>query len=121
MAPWRQSAPLARDAALRRLRRLTIAATAIGTALAGAFAGLAANAVPGRSGTGGASPPSAGGGGELRLPAQARTRHAPAPATTQSRSDDAPAPTTTQAPAPPAAPPAPAPTPAPPVVVSGGS
>jgi len=116
----RRPAPLARDAALARLRRLTIVATAVGTALAGGFAALAANAVPGRKAGGATSPattrPASGGG--LRLqPARPRTTTtAPAPS-----SDDAPAPATTQAPAPspPSAPPAPAP--APPVVVSGGS
>ena len=86
----RRPAPLARDAALARLRRLTIVATAVGTALAGGFAALAANAVPGRKAGGATSPattrPASGGG--LRLqPARPRTTTtAPAPS-----SDDAPA------------------------------
>ncbi len=39
----------ARDAGIRRLRRLTVAGVAAATALAGLFSGLAAKAVPGRT------------------------------------------------------------------------
>jgi hypothetical protein len=99
-----------RDAALRRLQRLTALAVAAATALAGIFAGLAAGSVPGRK----AAPAMARSGGSLRLPQAAPTvrRH-------RARAHVAPA---APAPVTPAPPPAvPAPTQAAPVVVSGGS
>jgi len=113
--------PRARDAALRRLRRLTAATVAGATALAGVFAGLAASSLPGRK----------GGGVTLRTPVSLRlpqahrvvrparkTAHATA-AAASAPAHATPAPSPAAAPAPPPA--APAPTPAPPVVVSGGS
>jgi hypothetical protein len=115
----RHQAPLARDEALRRLRRLTVLAAAAGTALAGAFAALAASAVPGRKVGSPATPQpiSATSGGVLRV----RTPKVHPVAARVQSGDDAPAPAS--APAPPPAAPAPAPAPAPPqpVVVSGGS
>ena len=64
----------------RRLRRLTLLATAVGTALAGAFAALAANAVPGRK-TAGAT---------TRAAARRRRRQpAPAAAEAAPQHDDA--------------------------------
>jgi hypothetical protein len=94
----------ARDAALRRLRRLTAVALAGAGALAALFAGLAAKAFPGRSTA-----------TVHRTPA----RSAPA---VPPRAVATPPPLVSAggaAPAPPAQ--APAPTPAPPVVVSGGT
>ena len=108
--------PRARDAALRRLRRLTAAAAAGATALAGVFASLAASSLPGRKGGGVAlrTPIS------LRLPqAHRAVRPARKTAHTKSAAAATPVPSSTASPAPPPAPPAP--TPAPPVVVSGGS
>jgi len=108
--------PRARDAALRRLRRLTAATVAGATALAGVFAGLAASSLPGRKGGGVALRPPI----SLRLP-QAHRVMRPARKTAHATAAAAatPAPSPAAAPAPPPA--APAPTPAPPVVVSGGS
>jgi len=90
----------ARDAALVRLRRSTRVVLFGATALAGAFAGLAAHSVPGHHKT------------------AARTVTRTVRTTTQAATtDDAPA-TTSVAPAPP---PPPVVTQAPPVVASGGS
>lgn len=106
---------LARDAGLRRLSRLTRRTVAVAVALTGAFAAVAAHALPGRS---------------PNQPARATTvRPAPAPTRAPARRQVAPTRlrstgghATTPAP-PPLQPPqqAPTPTPAPPVVVSGGS
>jgi type IV secretory pathway VirB10-like protein len=91
----------ARDAALARLKRATRVVLFGATALAGAFAGLAAHSAPGHHKT------------------AARTVTRTIRTTTQAATtDDAPA-TTSAAPAPP--PPPPVVTQAPPVVASGGS
>ncbi len=118
MGARRSFDPRARDAALRRLRRLTAATAAGAIALAGVFAGLAASSLPGRkSGRVAQRSPIS-----LRLPqthrSVRRTVHVSAAATPAPASAVA-APSPAPAPAPPPA--APAPTPAPPVVVSGGS
>src|SRR5205807_5458936 len=110
-----ERAALVRDAALRRLRRLTGGVIAAAVALSGVFAGIAASSThakkvvrsPGRtlrSATTPALPPAPS------APAQA------VPPTSGEGSPSAPQPAT---PAPPAQ--APAPASAPPVVVSGGS
>jgi hypothetical protein len=102
-----------RDAALRRLHRLTALAAAGAAALVAVFAGLAAGAVPGRKAAGIAVRPLA----PLRL----TQRHVARRAVRQVRHVSAPATAPAPAPAPAPPPVAPAPTPAPPVVVSGGS
>jgi hypothetical protein len=99
----------ARDGGLRRLRRLTIASTAVATALTGAFAGLGAASLPGRT-VSGAAPTT------RPRPVAHRARRAEAPAPTPTL----PAEGASEAPAPPPAP-APVASSAPPVVVSGGS
>lgn len=136
MQPRLQPASEVRDSALRRLRRLTLVATAAGTALSGAFAGLAATAVPGRKPAPSSPPSPSAQTGSLVLPSARRSRrtttaHRTHTATTKAPAKTAtaaappaasappPAPTPTPAPSPPPVPPAP--TPAPPVVVSGGS
>lgn len=99
----------ARDAALRRLRRLTTGAVAVAGLLGLAFSGLAAKAFPGRS-----SHPTS----RVRVARRAAvarkrpTQSPPALVAVDSPSQPPPAPTPA---------PAPAPTPAPPVAVSGGS
>jgi arylamine N-acetyltransferase len=103
-----------RDAALRRLHRLTALAAAGAAALVAVFAGLAASAVPGRKAGRVAARPLA----PLRLSPRHVTAKAEKHRTVRHvRHVAAPAP----APAPAPPPVAPAPTPAPPVVVSGGS
>jgi hypothetical protein len=109
MEPRPNVDPRARDAALRRLHRLTVLAVAGATALAGVFAGLAAGSVPGRR----AAPAVTATGGSLRLPAVHRSTHH------RVRERVSTAAPTTVTPLPPPAPPAS--TPAPPVVVSGSS
>jgi len=96
----------ARDAAQRRLRRVTRGAVAAAGVLALAFAGLAAKAFPGRSGG-----------------SHAVSRTAPHRAvTTTPARQTAPPLVAAESPAPPApAQSAPTQTPAPPAVVSGGS
>ncbi len=109
-----------RDAALRRLHRLTALAAAGAAALVAVFAGLAASAVPGRKAGRVAVRPLA----PLRLSPRHVTPKPERHSTVRHvRHVAAPTPTPTPPPAPPPAPPpvAPAPTPAPPVVVSGGS
>jgi hypothetical protein len=91
----------ARDAALARLKRSTRAVLFGATALAGAFAGLAAHSVPGHH----------------KSAARTVTRTIRTTTQAATTTDDAPA-TTTVAPAPP---PPPVTTQAPPVVASGGS
>jgi hypothetical protein len=96
-----------RDAALRRLRRLTTMTLTGAGVLAAGLAGLAAKAVPGRSAHARTLPVTHT---APAVPRTARAAVAPPPLVAV----DATAP-------PPAASPAPAPTPEPPVVVSGGS
>lgn len=101
-----QRAALARDAALRRLRRLTGALIAGAVALSGVFAGVAASSTHPRK--------------VVRRPrreARAVTTTPPLPPEPSAPASAAPA--QSAAPAPPAQ--APVPTPEPPVVVSGGS
>jgi hypothetical protein len=93
----------ARDAALVRLRRSTRVVLFGATALAGAFAGLAAHAAPGHH--------------KAALRTTTRTvRTTTQTPTTSAPTDDQPAPTTVAPPPPP-----PVVTQAPPVVASGGS
>jgi hypothetical protein len=96
-----------RDEALRRLRRITVLSGVGAGALAAAFAGLAARALPGKPAVAGVRQPSS---------AQTHTRTAtPPPLVPVQAASSASA----AAPAAPSAPPAA--TSAPPVVVSGGS
>lgn len=102
-----ERAALARDAALRRLRRLTGALIAGAMALSGVFAGVAASSTHTPKKT-------------VRRP-QRETRSVVTtpPLPPEPSAPESAAPSQSAAPAPPAE--APAPTPEPPVVVSGGS
>lgn len=97
----------ARDAALRRLRRLTTATVAVAGVLGFAFSGLAAKAFPGRSPH---AAPRARVARRARVVRRRPAQSPPALVAVDSPSQPQPAPA-----------PAPAPTPAPPVAVSGGS
>jgi hypothetical protein len=106
----------ARDSGLRRLRTLTGVLAVAMTALAGVFAGLAAQTTAGRKLIGATVHAGAAGTTARQRQAQhRRTAIPPPPPLPAAGSDSAPAP------AAPAQPPATAPAPAPPVVVSGGS
>ena len=103
----------ARDAARRRLQRLTFATVAGATALVGLFAGIAAKAVPGRKTV--ATPPKT----TASAPRTATIPAAPAPIVPVEGGGSAAAAPSASAPAAPSQ--APAQSVAPPVVSSGGS